>query len=161
MRIYIRFWLQSYNILYIICLKQKHFLRSTGSFYIYLDIAMMIFRYFCISKSVIIMTKRLTLLFVLLFSFSFVVMAELKIKTGKEVTITAKCVGAIDESTLDKIVSSCSRGDETILRAAVKSNYAVVLTKGTKGTVVQIKVSKVRIKLSNGRMVWVLYKHVK
>ena len=88
-------------------------------------------------------------------------MAELKIKTGKEVTITAQCVGTIDEPTLDKIVSSCSKGDETILRAAVKSNYAIVLSKGTKSTVVQIKVGKVRIKLSDGRMVWVLYKHLK
>lgn len=107
------------------------------------------------------MTKKLTLLLVLLFSFSFLAMAELKIKTGKEVTITVQCVGAVDEPTLDKIVSSCSRGDETILRAAVKSNYAIVLSKGTRGTVVQIKVRKVRIKLSDGRMVWVMSKHIK
>lgn len=82
-------------------------------------------------------------------------------KVGQTVTVTANCVGAIDESTLDKITKDCSKGSEVVLRAAVKQGYAIVLSSGSKATVVSIRIGKVRIRLADGKMVWVLYKHVK
>ena len=84
-----------------------------------------------------------------------------KIKTGKTISINATCIGAIDETTLDKITKSASRGDEGVMKVAVASGYAIVVQQGTTATIVSIRTGKVRVKLSDGRMVWVLYKHVK
>lgn len=83
------------------------------------------------------------------------------VKTGKTVYINATCIGAIDESTLDKISKSASRGDEGVMKVAVASGYAIVVQQGTSATIVSIRTGKVRVRLSDGRMVWVLYKHVK
>lgn len=71
------------------------------------------------------------------------------------------CIGAIDEFTLDKISKSASRGDEGVMKVAVASSNAIVIQKGTPATIVSIRTGKVRVRLSDGRMVWVLYKHVK
>lgn len=100
--------------------------------------------------------------FILLFlSLTVSLAVSAAIKVGQTVTITANCVGAIDESTIDKITKDCSKGSEVVLRAAVKQGYAIVLSRGSRATVVSIRIGKVRIKLSDGKMVWVLYKHVK
>lgn len=84
-----------------------------------------------------------------------------KIKTGKTISINATCIGAIDEATLDDISKSVSRGDEGVMKVALASGYAIVVQQGTSATIVSIRTGKVRVKLSDGRMVWVLYKHVK
>lgn len=104
--------------------------------------------------------KKLLLFFVLLLSVSLTATAGLKITTGKNVTINATCIGAIDESTLDKVSKYASKGDETSMKAIVASGYAIIIPKGTTATVVKVRIGKVRVKLSDGRMVWVLYKHV-
>lgn len=100
------------------------------------------------------------IIFLLLLSLT-VSLAVSAMKVGQTVTITANCVGALDESTLDKIVKDCNKGSEVVLRAAVKQGYAIVLSRGSRATVVKISFGKVRIKLSDGKMAWVLYKHVK
>lgn len=104
--------------------------------------------------------KKLLFFIVLILSVSLTISAGLKITTGKNVTINATCIGAIDEATLDKVTKFANKGDEASMKAVVASGYAIIIQKGTKATVVKVSIGKVRVKLSDGKMVWVLYKHV-
>lgn len=79
----------------------------------------------------------------------------------KSYTINARCLGAIDEVTLDKITSFANKRDEGSLKVVVASGYAIIVPQGTKVTLVKTRTGKVRVKLPDGRMVWVLYKHIK
>lgn len=113
-------------------------------------------------KKLLIKTPKILAVMVMFFcTLSSANGQGLKIRTGATVQIVSDCIGCLDEATLDAAIKYANQKNDVMFASIAKSKNSVILTKGTKAEVIRIRIGKVRIKLSDNRMVWVKYSSVK
>lgn len=113
-------------------------------------------------KRFVIKTTKIFAVLVMVFcTLSFASSPDQKIRTGSTVQIVNDCIGCLDEATLDAAIKYANQKNDVMFASIAKSKNSVILTKGTKAEVVRIRIGKVRIKLSDNRMMWVKYSSVK
>ena len=83
------------------------------------------------------------------------------IKTGSKVKIRTDCVGCYSESVLDQLTYHATHKNAAEFDSMVESDSTILLFNGQLGTILQIKDWKVQVRLSSGRKVWVLDRHLK
>ena len=83
------------------------------------------------------------------------------IETGSKVKIKTDCVGCYSESCLEQLTYHATNKNAAEFDSMVESDSTILLFNGQLGTILQVKDWKVQIRLSSGREVWVLDRHLK
>ena len=82
-------------------------------------------------------------------------------KVGDSVVVKTETIGCNDEEMFDLATRYASENNSIMFGTIASSDSSLMLFEGQRGTIIQVKNDKVQIKLSTGRKVWVLKRHVK
>ena len=83
------------------------------------------------------------------------------IKTGSKVEVKTNCLGCYSESCLELMTYHATNKHGEQFDNMVLSDSTIFLFKGQSGTVLRINDWKVQVRLSSGKEVWVLDRHLK
>ncbi|SDN82049.1 hypothetical protein SAMN04487900_103175 [Prevotella communis] len=76
-------------------------------------------------------------------------------KHGQQVTVSERCIYASSEGAYDEMTKYCNRRDEAALERMDSRGEIGILYRGDTGVVTEVDFAKVKIRLQDGKEVWV------
>ena len=84
-----------------------------------------------------------------------------KFQHGEEVTISQRCIGAVDNESYDLMNKYCNRRDERGLEIMESQGKIRIIEKGETGTITEMGFGKVKIRTNNNIEYWCANEFVK